>query len=66
MATSSIDMSMRWPRPLRSALEQRGRQRKGAGGAGRIVDRRRPEHHRIAIPGPGHRHDADVAWITWS
>ena len=40
------------------ALEQRGRQREGAGRAGRVVDRRRADLHGVTSVGAGHRHDA--------
>ena len=40
------------------ALEQRRRQRERAGHAGRIVDHRRAELHRMHVLGAGHRHDA--------
>ena len=40
------------------ALEQRRRQREGAGHAGGVVDGRRAELHRMHVLGAGHRHDA--------
>ena len=40
------------------ALEQRGRQREGAGHAGGVVDRRRADLHGMHVRGAGHRHDA--------
>ena len=51
-------MSMRWPRAGALALEQRRREREGAGHAGRVVDHRRAELHRMHVLGAGHRHDA--------
>ena len=45
-------------RPGALALEQRGRQGKGAGHAGGVVDRWRADLHGVHVLGAGHCHDA--------